>query len=305
MGLPDVVRSRLAGCIAPVATPFDAEGRISLPGFRTVLDFLASQGVTGIVPGDLIGEYPALSLEERQQLIEAAVELGRKRFVVAALVSDASIDTAMGLARFAERAGADAIKVALPYPYVPTDAMVLEYLRRVTGASTLPFLVESSDELEVSTSVIATLCADPRFVGMEEMGTSLGRLQRMHREFAGRLALLPAGETALLILCLLGAPGCLAAENNFIPAFMGAFLDACKRRDLGRALEHFDRRTQYRDLFRAGLHRQSFTPWTKAAMALLGLPVGEPRPPHERLTAAERALLRNALATQFGLTPVC
>jgi hypothetical protein len=90
----------------------------SLPGFRAVLDFLASQGVTGIVPGDLIGEYPALSLEERQQLIEAAVELGRKRFVVAALVSDASIDTAMGLARFAERAGADAIKVALPYPYV-------------------------------------------------------------------------------------------------------------------------------------------------------------------------------------------
>jgi hypothetical protein len=43
----------------------------------------------------------------------------------------------------------------------------------------------------------------------------------------------------------------------------GAFLDACKRRDLERALEHFDRRTQYRDLFRAGLHRQSFTPWTK------------------------------------------
>jgi 4-hydroxy-tetrahydrodipicolinate synthase len=253
----------------------------------------------------LIGEYPALSLEERRQLIEAAVELGRKRFVVAALVSDASIDTAMGLARFAERAGADAIKVALPYPYVPTDAMVLEYLRRVTGASTLPFLVESSDELEVSTSVIAALCADPRFVGMEEMGTSLGRLQRMHREFAGRLALLPAGETALLILCLLGAPGCLAAENNFIPAFMGEFLDACKRRDLERALAHFDRRTQYRDLFRAGLHRQSFTPWTKAAMELLGLPVGKPRPPHPQLTASELALLRNALATQFGLTPVC
>lgn len=301
----DALRARLAGCIAPVATPFDGEGRISLPGFRAVLDFLASQGVTGIVPGDLIGEYPALSLEERQQLIEAAVELGRKRFVVAALVSDASIDTAMGLARSAERAGADAIKVALPYPYVPTDSMVLEYLRRVTGASTLPFLVESSDELEISTSVIAALCADPRFVGMEEMGTSLGRLQQMHREFAGRLALLPAGETALLILCLLGAPGCLAAENNVAPAFMREFLDACKRRDLERALALFDRRTQYRDLFRAGLHRQSFTPWTKAAMELLGLPVGKPRPPHEPLTAAEVALLRNALETQFGLTPVC
>jgi len=301
---PNALRSRLVGCITPVATPFDAEGRFSRAGFEAVLDFLAGEKVTGVVPGDLIGEYPALSVEERQQLIEATVELGRGRFVVAALVSDASIDTAMGLARFAERAGADAIKVALPYPYVPTDAMTLEYLRRVTGASTLPFIVESSDEMEVSTPVIAALSADPRFVGMEEMGTSLGRLQHLHREYANRLALLPAGETALLTLCLLGAPGCLAAENNFIPAFMGEFLAACKRRDLDRALALFDRRTRYRDLFRANLVRQSFTPWTKAAMELLGLPVGKPRPPHAMLTDNELGVLRKTLQEQFSLTCV-
>lgn len=298
---PEQLRARLAGCIAPVATPFDAEGRISVADFRAVLDFLASQGVTGIVPGDLIGEYPALSIAERRQLIEATVELGRGRFVIAALVSDASIDTAMDLARFAERAGVDAIKVALPYPYVPADAMTLEYLRRVTSASALPFLVESSDELEVSLPVIEALSADPRFIGMEEMGTGLGRLQRMYREFSERLAFLPAGETALLVLCLHGAPGCLAAENNFIPRFMGEFLAACKRRDLDRALALFDRRTRYRDLFRSSLARQSFTPWTKAAMELIGLPVGKPRPPHERLTNAEVGLLRKALVEQFEL----
>lgn len=280
----------------------DSAGRISLANFPAVLDFLASQGVTGIVPGDLIGEYPALSVNERRQLIEATVELNRGRFVVAALVSDASIETAMELARFAERTGADAIKIALPYPYVPTDAMTLEYLRRVTSASTLPFLVESSDELEVSLSVIEALSAEPRFVGMEEMGTSLGRLQHLYREFSGRLAMLPAGETALLVLCLLGAPGCLAAENNFIPRFMGEFLGACKRRDLDRALALFDRRTQYRDLFRSGLPRQSFTPWTKAAMEVIGLPVGKPRPPHEPLTDAELRLLRKALVEQFDLS---
>ena len=300
---PAVVHARLVGCIAPVATPFDAGGNISLAGFRTVLDFLAAQGVTGIVPGDLVGEYPALSPDERRQLIEATVELGRGRFVVVALVSDASIDSAIGLARFAERTGADAIKLALPYPYVPADSVVLDYVRRITAASGLPFIVESSDELEVSIPVIAALCDDPRFVGMEEMGTSLGRLQRLHREFAGRLALLPAGETALLVLCLLRAPGCLAAENNFVPAFMREFLEACHRRDLVSALALFDRRTQYRDLFRAELHRQSFTPWTKAAMELLGLPVGKPRAPHPQLTAAEVVLLRKALVEQFGLAP--
>jgi 4-hydroxy-tetrahydrodipicolinate synthase len=106
-----------------------------------------------------------------------------------------------------------------------------------------------------------------------------------------------------LVLCLLGAPGCLAAENNFAPGLMRDFLEACRRRDLERALALFDRRTQYRDLFRARLGQQAFTPWTKAAMQLLGLPVGKPRPPHEPLAGAELSILRKALREQFGLVP--
>jgi dihydrodipicolinate synthase/N-acetylneuraminate lyase len=73
---------------------------------------------------------------------------------------------------------------------------------------------------------------------------------------------------------------------------------------LDRALALFDRRTRYRDLFRASLVRQSFTPWTKAAMELLGLPVGKPRAPHAPLNAAELDLLRTTLREQFGLTCV-
>lgn len=284
-------------------TPFDETGAISLGGLAAVLDFLAAQGVTGIVPGDLVGEYPALSLREREQLIEGAAGLGRRRFVVIALVSDPSAETAAALAQHAERAGADVIKLALPYSYVPAEAMIVEYVRRVSGAVGLPFMVESSDELQVPLPVIETLCADARFVGVEEMGSDLGRLHRLHREFGRRLALLPAGEAALLVLCLLGAPGCIIAEGNFAPAFVREFLDACRRRDLDRALELFDRRTRYRDLFRAGLPRASFTPWAKAALALRGLPVGGPRPPHEPLNAAELATLRTALSELFGVVP--
>jgi 4-hydroxy-tetrahydrodipicolinate synthase len=284
-------------------TPFDETGAISLGGLAAVLDFLAAQGVTGIVPGDLVGEYPALSLREREQLIEGAAGLGRRRFVVIALVSHPSAETAVALARFAERAGADVVKLALPYSYVPADGMILDYVRRVSGAVGLPFMVESSDDLQIPLPVIEALCADARFAGVEEMGSDLGRLHRLHREFGSRLALLPAGEAALLVLCLLGAPGCIIAESNFAPAFVREFLDACRRRDLDGALALFDRRTQYRDLFRAGLPKGSFTPWSKAALELLGLPVGAPRPPHEPLTGAERTTLRAALRELFGLTP--
>lgn len=301
MATPNSVRARLAGCIAPIVTPLDSEGVICLPALETMLEFHAAQGVTGIVPGDLVGEYPALSHIERETLIDAVVRFGQGRFAVVALVSHASIDTAVKLARFSERAGVDAIKLALPYPYVPAEEMILEYVRRVTAAVELPFILESSDAQEVPLSVVAELCKESRFVGLEEMGSDLGRLDRLYRDFSDRLALLPAGDAALFVLCLLGAPGCIATENNFAPTFMRELLGACRRRDLDRALAMFSRRAQFRDLFRDGLARDAFTPWTKAAMELLGLPVGKPRMPHAPLTADETARLRTALQQQFGL----
>src|SRR5205814_1096152 len=83
-------------------------------------------------------------------------------------------------------------------------------------------------------------------------------------------------------------------ECNFAPAFMREFLEACHRRDLDGALELFGRRRRYRDLFRDGLRRglPMYTPWAKAAMELLGLPVGKPRLPHEPLSPEALHALR-------------
>jgi dihydrodipicolinate synthase/N-acetylneuraminate lyase len=128
-------------------------------------------------------------------------------------------------------------------------------------------------------------------------------MDRLFRELGDRIAILPSGETALLYLTLLGTPALIAAEVNFAPRFMAAYLDACRRRDLDRALELFSRRRRYRDLFRGELARglPSFTTYAKAATALTGVPVGPPRLPLARLTAAETLRLRETLQREFGL----
>jgi 4-hydroxy-tetrahydrodipicolinate synthase len=295
----------LRGLVTPIVTPFDREGALSPSGLSRVLEFLADAGVAAVIPGDLVGEFFALSLDERRRLVEATVSAVRGRMVVIALTADTSLDNAVALARSAQRTGADVIKLALPYPYTPAASAILAYFECVADAVDLPFLVESSDELPVPLSVITALCDRPQFLGLEELGTDLGRLDRLWREFSTRLVILPSGETALLFLCLMGAPALISAECNFAPAFMQAFLDACQRRDLDRALELFGRRRRYRDLFREGLRQglPLYTPWAKAAMELLGLRVGKPRLPYESLTAEQTEALRQVLHDEFGLLP--
>ncbi len=114
---------------------------------------------------------------------------------------------------------------------------------------------------------------------------------------------MPSGDNAFLYLGLMGAPGVIAAESNFAPRMIGAFLAACRARDLDRALQLFGQRRRYRDLFRAGLTAglPMFVPYTKAAMTLLGLPVGGPRPPQEAVPADQIGPLRDALRREFGL----
>jgi len=296
-------RSRLRGVIAPTVTPFDDDGAISIPAVHRIVDSLAEAGVEGIIPADLIGEVLSLTIEERRTLLAESLQAAAGRMIVVALTADPSLHNAIELARFAAKAGADVIKLSLPYPYTPSATGMLDIFRRIDDAADMPFLIESSDALAIPPDVIAALLERPNFVGLEEWGSDVGRMDQLFQEFSGRLAILPSGETALLFLSLLGASGLIAAEVNFAPRIMREFLAACQQRDLDRALALFGRRRRYRDLFREGLRRglPLFTPYAKAAVALQGLPVGRPRPPHEPLTDGEIARLREVLRREFDL----
>src|SRR5216684_1006042 len=115
------LRQRLSGLVAPIVTPFDDNGAVSLSGLRHVLEFVADAGVAAVIPGDLVGEFFSLTLEERRLLLQESVNVAGSRIVVIALTADASLDNAIALAQFAQRAGADVIKLALPYPYRRRD----------------------------------------------------------------------------------------------------------------------------------------------------------------------------------------
>lgn len=298
-------RDRLRGVVVPTVTPFTSSGSLSVDAIHRLVGWWRETGaVAGLIPGDLVGEVFSLTLEERRVLVAETVKASAGDLVVIALTADLSVAHSIELGRFAGDAGADLIKLGLPYPYTPDASAMLAIFERIDDAVGMPFVIESSDERPIPLPVLRALCERETFVGLEELGSDVGRLDLLYREFGTRLVLLPSGETALLFLCLMGAPGLIAAECNFAPRFMAEFLAACRARDLDRALELFGRRRRYRDLFRDDLRRglPAFTPYAKAAMEVLGLPVGKPRLPQEPLTAEAMATLREVLEREFGLT---
>lgn len=296
-------RERLRGVIVPTVTPFDKKGALDLGAFRTLLDFLADQGVSGVVPADLVGEMFSLTMGERRKLLEVAVDACRGRMTVVALTSSPCLDEAIDLARYARDVGADVIKLTVPYAWAPGVAATIDMLRRIDDAAQMPFLLESSDDSTIPIDVIAALCDRPNFVGLEEFGSSASRVDRIYSDFSKRLIVLTSGDNASLALGLMGAPGMIVAESNFAPRWAADFLKAASDRDLDRTIELFRARRRYRDLFRHRLERgfPIFVPYTKAALEILGIPCGPPRAPLEPLTDKELLALRESLKTSFGV----
>lgn len=66
--------NELRGVYTVVATPFDADGQIDFGAFGDNLDYYASNGGFGVVVAGTLGEYSAMSLDERKQLFEFAAK---------------------------------------------------------------------------------------------------------------------------------------------------------------------------------------------------------------------------------------
>jgi dihydrodipicolinate synthase/N-acetylneuraminate lyase len=60
----------LPGPIVALLTPFDATGEIEWQAFKTYLSALFSWGVRTVIANGTTGEFPSLTLNERQKVIE-------------------------------------------------------------------------------------------------------------------------------------------------------------------------------------------------------------------------------------------
>jgi 4-hydroxy-tetrahydrodipicolinate synthase len=116
-GDPALIR----GSIAPVVSPFTAEGAPDLDGLRTLIGWQIESGSHGISLGGSTGEPSAQTTAERAAAIEAAAaEIGdRVPFVPG--TGSAKLDDTLELTAIAQARGADAVLVITPYYARPTQ----------------------------------------------------------------------------------------------------------------------------------------------------------------------------------------
>jgi 4-hydroxy-tetrahydrodipicolinate synthase len=294
----------IAGVIGAPVTPFTADDRLDTEALESLCDYLVASGVHGVALPLHTGESLDLTMAERRLALERAVDAVDARVPVLAHVSMPGTNETVELARHAEQAGADAVIAVTPYHWRPSRAGLIAHFRAVADAVSIGVLAYNFPSrlgVSVSADIIEELLdAAPNFIGVKDASYDMQSFTEACRRSAARrpgFAML-TGVEYLLPSMPLGGAGCFSPASCIAPELVLELYNACRDGDLVRARELQHRASALWHLLRECGYPAS----VKAALALLGRPVGGVRLPLLNLDNATIDRLAQGLH-ELGVLP--
>ncbi len=290
---------RNPGLIVAPLTPFTADLELDVPALRRQIDYVVKDcGATMVVAAGVeTQEYTYLGLEQRRALIRHTIELVDGRVPVMVGISHPSFRTAIELAHFAERLGAAAVQLLAPLrPFAgpPTQADLIAYFEAVARESRLPITLylNPGPGADVSIPDTIALAKLPSVQLIKESSRDLARVSRLIVEIdrAGHARYFTTMQMLLATLQLGGSGATMPPPGSEIARHV---IDAFVHKDYERAA---DLQLQFA-LFPSRWMHRGLAPVMKAALNLIGVPVGDPYPPYAPLTREETDALAAVLRT--------
>ncbi|WP_147917068.1 dihydrodipicolinate synthase family protein [Ruania zhangjianzhongii] len=178
--------------ITAVPLAFQDSGALDLEGSRAILEYVAGSGVQGALVLGTTGEFPALSIEERNTVAALAVQtLADLRVIVH--VGAASRFEVSQLIAGARAAGAREIAVLTPYYLPAPPEEVYDFFSAVVaeaaGLDVYVYMFEARTGIPVDEELIVRLAELPGVVGVKVSGESLDRISTYRSRLADDFAI--------------------------------------------------------------------------------------------------------------------
>jgi 4-hydroxy-tetrahydrodipicolinate synthase len=297
------------GLIVAPLTPFTSDLDVDEPALGRQSDYIIRdcRATMLVAAGVETQEYTYLSLAQRSALIRRTIEFVDRRVPVMVGISHPSFKTAVGLAHDAEKLGAAAVQLLAPLrPFAgpPTQGDLIAYFEAIARETRLPMTLylNPGPGADVSVADTIALAKLPSVQLIKESSRDLARVSRLIVEIdrAGHARYFTTMQMLLATLQLGGSGATMPPPASEIARHI---IDAFVAKDYERAAEL---QLQFA-LFPAKWMHRGLAPAMKAAMNLIGVPVGDPYPPYASLdrdeTAAMAAVLQTTLlAHRFAMT---
>jgi 4-hydroxy-tetrahydrodipicolinate synthase len=237
------MRSALSGSFPPLITPFRGD-RVDEDTYARLVERQIEEGSHGILVNGTTAEPSSLTVEERNRLVDIAVQVANRRRPVVAATGSQSLAETRALSVHAAEAGADALLIVTPY-YIrpPQRGMVAYYLAAVEGLQ-VPWMVyhiPGRAAVSVTRETLDEIAAkSATFIGMKHAVNDLGFVSECLRSQPDMRIFVGLEELSFPGLAI-GACGLMNAVGNLRPRVLADMCEAVWRNDLAEARALHDR----------------------------------------------------------------
>lgn len=290
----------LRGTFLPVTTPFDpVTGDVDVVAFRANLRQWLRSPISGILVAGTTGEAVLLDDAERVSLLESARDLVPSDSVLISGIGAESTRHTIRQAKAAAESGADAVLVSPPayFKGAMTPEALARHYRAVADDSPVPMLIYQvplrMSTLDLPTGLVGELSRHPNIAGIKDSRGNLELIGELVEATADDFRVLVGSGAHLYGALETGATGGIVAVGLLATdaaAEISIAYAQGRSADAGGIQERI-----------APVHQQIVAgvgvPGVKAALDLVGLHGGAPRPPLLPLREDRIEALRGILAT--------
>ena len=282
------------GSYTVMVTPFKADGSLDETTLRKFVDWQIEQGTHGLIPLGSTGEFLSQTAEERRRVAAIVVEQASKRVPVIVGTAAEWTQEAVAFSREAQEVGADGVMIVPPYYSSPTPDELFEHYRTIGEALSIPIMVYNNpftSNVDLKADLVARLSEIDNVRYIKESSGDPHRTTRILDACGDRMTVF-AGYHPWEGFRI-GAKGYVSVFANIAPALSRAlYEETVNSTDIEPGWAVYRKVLPLMDAIAGDLYVGA----TKAAMGLIGMPVGNPRPPRLPLPEPLLPNLRTVLA---------
>jgi 4-hydroxy-tetrahydrodipicolinate synthase len=242
---------RFRGTGVALVTPFDKNGEVDFKSLENVINHVIKGGVEYVVSLGTTGETPALSPEEKSQIVKHTIKVVKKRVPVVVGIGGNSTREVVNTIKDYDLNGIDAILSVSPYYNKPSQRGIFEHYKAVGAASPLPVIVynvpgRTSSNITAETTL--KLAREVKsIIAVKEASGNMDQIMQIIKHKPKDFLVISGDDLITLPIIASGGDGVISVIANAFPAEFSEMTrqslagDFSKARKLQYVLDEFIR----------------------------------------------------------------
>ncbi len=277
--------------ITAMVTPFNEKREVDYEKVEALAYQLANTGSDAVLVTGTTGESPTLTHDEEIEILCSAKRAVQNKAKVIMGTGSNSTETAVSMAKLAQKEGADAILTVVPYYNKPSQSGLIEHFSAIAEAVDLPIIlynIPSRTGINMSVETVKTLARKyQNIVALKQSFGDMDMVTELRMSCPNDFAIYSGDDSLTLPMLSLGAHGVISVASHI---FGNEIKSMIRNFKTGDAMTAKNMHQKLYPIFKKLFMAPNPVP-VKAALAYRGLIEDYVRRPLVELTKAEKAEL--------------